>query len=88
MQVGFAIPSASTLASRLILLVGLENKIVEVDINANIVIRTIAIVPVGMYRVGMRFNVILLPLFILNFMCRIVSILLGREVQSGWRSIS
>ncbi len=54
--VGFATPSSKSKKDQLIVLVGLENKIVELDMAEQQIIRTVLIVPEKYYLKGMRFN--------------------------------
>ncbi len=54
--VGFAIPTTRTKKDQVILLVGLENKIVEIDLSDQQILRTVLLIPEKFYSKGMRFN--------------------------------
>jgi sugar lactone lactonase YvrE len=54
--VGFAVPTSRTKKDQLILLVGLENKIVEIDLTDQQILRTVLFIPEKFYSKGMRFN--------------------------------
>lgn len=54
--VGFAVPTNHSRKDRLILFVGLENKIVEVDLGNQRILREVLEVPPKYYTRGMRFN--------------------------------
>lgn len=55
-SVGFAVPTSRSKKDQLIVLVGLENKIVELDLSVQHILRTVLHVPESIYIKGMRFN--------------------------------
>lgn len=55
-SVGFAVPTSLSREDKLVLFVGLEQKILEVNLSENRILRTVATVPMEFYQKGMRFS--------------------------------